>query len=161
MSDSLRLHGLQQARPLHHQLPELTQTHVHWVITFSSHLQSFPASGSFPRSRRFTSDGQSIGTSASASLRPVNIQGWFPLGLTGLISLKSKGLWRVFSNTTVQMDQFFSTQLLYSSTLTSIHDYWKNHWMMKMQKCFENHGRKILLSGGKAGKASLRRKKFS
>ena len=69
------------------------------VVPFSSCLQSFPASGSFPMSRLFSSCGQSIG--ASASVHPVNIQGWFPLGLTGLVSLQSKGLSRVFSNTTV------------------------------------------------------------
>ena len=105
--------------PVHHQLLEFTQTHAHWVgdaiqpsssvNPFSSHLQSFPASGSFPMSRLFTSGGQSIG--ASASVLPRNIQSWFPLGLTGLISLQSKGLSRVFSNTTVQKHQFFCTQL--------------------------------------------------
>ena len=81
------------------------------VVPFSSRLQSFPASGSFPMSQFFTSSGQSIGTSASASVLPVNIQDWFPLWLTGLISLQSKGLSRVFSNTTVQEHQFYSTQV--------------------------------------------------
>ena len=81
------------------------------VIPFSSCLQSFLASGSFPRSQFFTSGGQSIGVSASASVLPMNIQDWFPLGLTGLISLQSKALSRVFSNTTVQKHQFISTQL--------------------------------------------------
>ena len=81
------------------------------VIPFSSHLQSFPASGSFPMSQFFTSGGQSMGVSASASVLPVNIQGWFPLGLTGLISLQSKRLSRVFSNTTVQKHPFFGAQL--------------------------------------------------
>ena len=76
-------------------------------IPYSSCLQSFPASGSFPVSRFFTSDGQSFG--ASASVLPMNIQ-WFPLGLTGLISLQSKGLSRVFSSTTVQKYQFFVAQ---------------------------------------------------
>ena len=70
------------------------------VITFSSCLQSFPASGSFPMSQFFASSGQSIGVSASASVLPMNIQDWFPLVLTGWISLQSKGLSRVFSNTT-------------------------------------------------------------
>ena len=70
----------------------------------------FPASGSFPVSQLFTSGGQSIGASASASVLPVNIQGWFPLGLTGWISLQSKGLSRVFSSTTVQKHQFFVAQ---------------------------------------------------
>ena len=80
------------------------------VIPFSSCLQSFPASGSFSMSQFFASGGQSIGVSASASVLPMNIQDWFPLGLTDLISLQSKGLSRVFSNTTVQKHQFFSTQ---------------------------------------------------
>ena len=96
------------------------------VIPFSSHLQCFPASRSFPMSQFFASGGQSTGVSASASALPMNIQDWFPLGWTGWISLQSKGLSRVFSNTTVQKHQFFGTQL-YSPTLTSIHDYWKNH----------------------------------
>ena len=78
---------------------------------FSSCLQSFPASGSFPRSQFFTSGDQSIGASASASVLPMNIQDWFPLEWTDLISLQSKGLSRVFSNTTVQKHQFFGTQL--------------------------------------------------
>ena len=111
--------------PVYHQLLELAQTHVHWVgdaiqpshclPLFSSCLQSFPASGSFPMSWLFASGGQS--TRASASILPMNIQDWFPLGLTGLISLKSKGLSRVFSNTTVQKHQilrcsaFFTVQL--------------------------------------------------
>ena len=108
--------------PVHHQLPEFTQTHVHWVCDaiqlyhpLSSPspptLKSFPASGSFPMSQLFTSSGQSIGVSASASVLPMNSQGWFPLRLTGLISLLSKGLSRVFSSTTVQKYQFFSAQL--------------------------------------------------
>ena len=80
------------------------------VIPFSSCLQSFPASGSFPVSWLFTSGGQSTGVSASASVLPMNIQDWFPLGLTGLISLQSKRLSRVFSNTTVPQHQFFGAQ---------------------------------------------------
>ena len=106
--------------PVHHQLPELTQTHVHWVgdafqsshsvIPFSC-LQSFPASRSFPVGQFFTSGGQSIVASASTSVLPVNIQDWFPLGWTGWISLQSKGLSRVFFNTTVKKHQFFGTQL--------------------------------------------------
>ena len=81
------------------------------VIPFSSYLQSFPASGSFPVSQFFTSGGQTIGVSASASVIPMNIQDWFPVGWTGWISLQSQGLSRVFSNTTVQKHQFFSAQL--------------------------------------------------
>ena len=105
--------------PVHHQLPEFTQTHVHWVadaiqqshpvIPFSSHLQSFPASESFQMSQFFASGGQSIGV--SASVLPMNIQDWFPLRQSGWISLQSKGLSRVFSDTTVQKHQFFSAQL--------------------------------------------------
>ena len=84
---------------------------------FSFCLQSFPASGSFPMSQLFTSGGQSIGVSASTSVLPMNTQGWFPLGGTGWIFLQSKGLSRVFSNTTIQKHQFFSTQLsLYSNS---------------------------------------------
>ena len=81
------------------------------AVPFSSCLQSFPASGSFPMSQFFTSGGQSIGVSASTSVLPVNIQDWFPLGWTGWISLQSKGLSRVFSNTTVQKHQLFGAQL--------------------------------------------------
>ena len=81
------------------------------VILFSSHLQSFPASGSFPRSRFFASGGQSIGVSASASVIPMNIPDWFLLGWTGWISLQSKGLSRVFFNTTVQKHKFLGAQL--------------------------------------------------
>ena len=97
------------------------------VVSFSSCPQSFPASESFPVSQFFESGGQSTGASATASVLPWNIQGWFPLGLAGWISLHSKGFSRVFSNTTVQKHQFCSTQLCYSPTLTSIHDHWKNH----------------------------------
>ena len=81
------------------------------VIPFFSCHQSFPASGSFQLNQLFASGGQSIGVLASASVLPMNIQDWFPLGWTGWISLRSKGLSRVFSNTTVQKHQFFSTQL--------------------------------------------------
>ena len=107
--------------PVHHQLREFTQTHVHWVgdasnisssvTSFSSCLQSFPTSGSFHMSQLFTSGGQNIGVSASISVLPMNSQDWSPLGWTGWISLQSKGLSRVFSNTTIQKHQFFSAQL--------------------------------------------------
>ena len=108
--------------PVLHYLLELAQTHVHWVsdtiqpshpshlVPFSSCLQPFPASGSFLMSQPLASGGQSIGASASASVLPMNIQGWFPLGLTSLIFLQSKGLTRVFSNTMVQKHQSFGTQ---------------------------------------------------
>ena len=81
-----------------------------YVALFSSRLQSFPESGSFPMSQFFTSGAQSIGGSASASVLPMNIKDYFPLGLTGLISLQSKGLSRVFSKITVQKHQFFGAQ---------------------------------------------------
>ena len=96
------------------------------VIPFSSCPQSFPASGSFLMSQFFASGGQSIAVSASTSVLPMNIQDWFPSGLSGLISLQSKGLSRVFSNSTVQKHQFFGGQLsLWSNS--HIHDYWKNN----------------------------------
>ena len=102
--------------PVHRQFPELVQTHVHRISDaiqpFSSCRQSFPASGSFPVSQFFTSRGQSIRVSASASVLPMNIQDW-SLGLTGLISLQSKGLSRVFSNTTVRgwLDCYFKKKI--------------------------------------------------
>ena len=89
---------------------------------FSSCLQSFPASDSFPVSHLFASGGQNIRTLASTSALAVTIQGWFPFRLTGLISLLSKGLSRVFSSTIIWNNQFFSTQPLYGPTLTSIRD---------------------------------------
>ena len=89
-------------------------------------LQSFPASGSFPMSQFFVSGGQSIGVSALPSVLPMNIQDWFLLGLTDLISLQSKGFSRVF-NTIVQKHQFFGAQLSLWSNSMFIHDYWKNH----------------------------------
>ena len=124
--------------PVLHHLPELAQTHVHRVgdaiqpsltlsFSFSSRLQSFPASGSFQMSQLFASGGQSIGASVSASVLPVNFQNLFPLRWTGLISLLSKGLSTVFSNTTVQKHQFFGTLPSLWSNSHSIHDYWKNH----------------------------------
>ena len=139
VSDSLRPHGLQHTRlPCPSPTPEACsnscplnqwchQTISSSVIPISSCRQSFPASGSFPMSQFFTSGGQSIGVSGSASVLPMNIQDWFCLGLIDLISLPSKGLSRVFSNTTVQKHQFFSTQLsLWSSS--HIHIWlWKNH----------------------------------
>ena len=120
VSDSLRPHWLQHTRlPCTSLSPKVCSNSCslsRWchptisssVIPFPSCFQSFPASGSFPMSQPFASGGQSIG--ASASVLPMNTQGSFPLGLTGLISLKSKGLSRVFSNTTVQKHQLFSTQ---------------------------------------------------
>ena len=123
MSNSLQPHGLQHAR-----LPCLSPNpgaYSNWctsswwchptisssVVPFSCRLQSFPISGFFPISQFFASGSQSIGVSASVSVLPVNIQDWFPLGLSGLISLQSKVLSRVFSNTTVKKHQFLGAQL--------------------------------------------------
>ena len=123
MSDSLQPQVLQHSRP---PCPSWTPgdysnscplsqwchpTTSSSVIPFFSRLQSFPESGSFQMSQLFASSGQSIGVSASTSVLPTNIQDWFPLGWTGWISLKSKGLSRVFSNNTVQKHQFFCAQL--------------------------------------------------
>ena len=132
MSNYLWPHGLQHARfpcpspspgacsnsgPLTRwYLPTISSS----VVPFSC-LQSFPTSGSCLRSQVFALGGQSIGVSASASVLPVDIQGWFPVGLTGWISSQSKGLSRVFSNTILQKHQFFGP------TLISVHDYWKKH----------------------------------
>ena len=122
MSDSLQPHGPQHARlPCPPPTPRACSNACpssQWchpnilssVISFSSCLQSFLASGSFLMSQLFTSDGQNIGTSASASVLPMNIQGWVPLILTGLISWQSKELSRVFSKTTVQKHQFLGAQ---------------------------------------------------
>ena len=123
MSNSLWAHGLQHtrlscpsptARVYSNSCPLSRWCHPtisSSVVPFSSCLQSFPASGSFQMSQFFASGGQSIRVSASASVLSVNIQDWFPLGRTGWISLQSKGLSRVFSNTTVQKHQFFDAQL--------------------------------------------------
>ena len=94
------------------------------VALFSSCPQFFPASGSFPTSQLFASSGQSIGVSASTSVLPMNIQDWFPLRWTSWISLLSNGLWRVFSKKSINSS---AHSFLYSPTLTSVHDYWKNH----------------------------------
>ena len=123
VSDAWQPHGLQYARPpcpsptpraCSNSCPSSRWCHPiisSSVIPFSSRLQSFLASGSFPISQFFASGGQSIGVSASASVLPMNIQDWFPLGWTGWMSLQSKGLSRMFSNTTVQKHQFFCAQL--------------------------------------------------
>ena len=139
MSDSLWPHGSQHTRP---PCPSPTPR-VHsnsrpssrWchpaisssVVPFSSGPQSLPASESFPVSQLFAWGGQSTGVSALASFLPKKSQGWSPSEWTGWISLQSKGLPRVFSNTTVQKHQFFSAQPSSQSTLTSIHDHRKNH----------------------------------
>ena len=150
MSDSLLPCGLQHTR-----LPCLSPTPgaysdscplSQWchptitssVIPFSSHLQSFPASGYFPMSQFFASGGQRIGVSASASVLPMDIQDWFPLGWTYWISLQSKELSTVFSSTTVQKHLFFNTQpSLWSKS--HIHTCcWKNHSFDYTDVCLQS-----------------------
>ena len=136
-SNSLWPHELQHTRPhcpsptpgVHPNQHPLSQ----WchpiistsVVSFSSCPQSFPASGSFQISKFFASGAHSIGVSASTSVLPMNTQDWSPLGWTGWISLQSKGLSRIFSNTTVQKHPFFSAQLSSPSNSHTIHDYRK------------------------------------
>ena len=134
VSNSLRLHELQHARPpcpspapgvYPNSCPSSWWCHpnnLSLVVPFSSCPQSFPASGSFPISQFFKSGGWNIGASASASVPPVNIKCWFPLWLIALISLQSKGRSKVFTNTTVQKHQFFSAQLSLQSN-SHIHPY--------------------------------------
>ena len=136
VSDSLWTHELQHARPpcpsptprVHSNLCPLVSDAIQpssSVFAFSSCPQSFPASRPFQISQLFTSGGQSIGVSPSTSVLPKNPQNWSPLGWTGWISLQSKGLSRVFSNTTVQSINSSALSFLHSPTLTSIHDHWK------------------------------------
>ena len=142
MSDSLRPHDMQHARlPCLSLSPSpracsnscLLSRSCHpsilsSVIPFSSCLQSFPASGSFPMIPLFSTGGHSVEASASASVLPMNIQGWFPLGLAGLISLQSKGLSRIFSSSKAQKHQFFNTQpSLWSNSHIHTWPYRKNH----------------------------------
>ena len=139
VSNSLRPHEPQHARPpcpsptprVHPNPCPLSRwchpTISSSVIPFSSCPQSSSASGSLQMSQHFASGGQSTGVSALASVLPMNPQDRSPLGWTGWITLQSKGLSRVFSNTTVQKHQFFGTQLSLCPTLTFIHDHWKNH----------------------------------
>ena len=143
--------------PLHHQLPRLLKlmsiesvmpsNHLILVVPFSSCLQSFPASGSFPTSQFFTSGIQSIGASASASVFPVNIQDWFPLGWTGLISLQSKELSRVFSNTTVQNHQFFSAQFSLWSNC-HIHTWLREHSYIELNNYYRDSCTLLLTKRG-------------
>ena len=139
MSDSLQPHEPQQARlacpsPTLGVYPNSSPlsrwcllTNSSSVIPFSSCLQSFPTSGPFPMSQSFASGGQNIGVSASTSVFPMNTQAWFPLGWTGWISLQSKRLSRVFCKPQFKNINSSVLSFLYSPTLTSIHDYWKNH----------------------------------
>ena len=105
------------------------------VIPFSSCLQSFPASGSFPVSWLFALGSQSFGT--SASVLPMKIQGWFPLGLTGLISLLSKGLSRILFSTNLKASVLWLLAF-FMVWLTSVHDYWKNHSCDYTDLCWQN-----------------------
>ena len=132
--------------PVHHQFPELAKTHpstissiLSSVIPFSSCLQYFPASGSFQMSQFFTSGGQSIEVSASALVLAMNIQDWFPLGLTGLISCSPMDSQE--SSPIPQFKSINSSALssLYGPTLTSIHDYWKNHSFDQMDLCQQSN----------------------
>ena len=137
VSNSLWSHGLKHSRPpfpssspgvcpsscsLHQWCPPAISSSD---TLFSFCPQSFPASGTFPRNRLFASDDQNTRASASASVLPVDIQGWSPLRLTGLISLLSKGLSEVFSSTTVQRHQFFGGLPSYGPALTTVHDRWE------------------------------------
>ena len=134
--------------PALHRLLELAQTHVHWVgdaiqpshpfsLPFSSCPESLPASRSFPVSRFFTSSGQSIGASAPASVLAMNIQGWFPLGWTGLISLLSKGLSRVFQHHNSKASLLWCSVFFIVHSYI-VHDYWKNHCFDNMNLCQQN-----------------------
>ena len=125
--------------PVHHQLPEFTQTHVHWVgdAIQPSHSQSSSSPSAFNLSEhqglfQWINSFHQVAKVLEfqfqhQSFQWMNIQAWFPLGWTGLISLQSKGFSRVFSSTIVQRHQFFSAQPAYCPALTSIHDYWKIH----------------------------------
>ena len=153
VSDSLRPQELQHARPpcpsptpgVHSDSRPLSQ----WchpaisssVVPFSFYPQSLPASEYFPMSQLFTWGGQSTGVSALASFLPKKSQGWSPSEWTGWISLQSRGLSRVFSNTTVQKHQFFGTQPSSQSNSHIIHDHWKDH-SLRMLKFI---GRRLLL----------------
>ena len=127
--------------PVLYCLPEFAWTHVHWVSDVTNHLilccclsiclLSFPASGSFPMSWLFASGGQRIGASALASVLPMNIQDWSPLGWTGLISSLTKGLSRIFSSTTVGLTCSSMLRFLYGPILTFIHDCWKTTALTK------------------------------
>ena len=135
--------------PVLHHLLEFVQTHVHQVsdaiqpshpvIPFSFCLQSSPASGSFPVSWLFTSNGQSIGVSASASVFPMNIQDWFPLGWTCWISLQSRDSQESSPTPQFKSINFSPFSFLYSPTLTSIHDDCKNHSFDWMDLCWQSN----------------------
>ena len=151
MSSSLKSHGLHHARlPCPSLSPGVYSNSCplsrwwHPAISssftpFFSCFQSFPASGSFPMSQLCASGSPSIGASTSASVLPVNTQGWFPLELTGLISLQPKGFLRVFSSTRFESINSLVLSLLCGPTLTSVHDYWKNHGFDYMDLCLHSN----------------------
>ena len=152
VSNSLRPHGLQHARPhcpsptpgvYSNSCPSSQWCHPtisSSVVPFSSCLQSFQASGSFQMSQLFASGGQSIEVSASTSVLAVNTQDWSPLGWTDWISLKSKGFSRVFSfEPQFKSINFLVLSFLYSPTLQSIHDHWKNHSLDQMDLCWQSN----------------------
>ena len=147
VSESLWPHGLQHARlPSPSPIPKASSNSCplsQWCpptissssAPFSSCPQSFPASGSFPVSQLFPSGGQNIGTSASATILPMNIQGWFPLGLSGLIYLQSKGLSRVSPAPQFESISSSALSLLHSPNFTAVQDHWKSHNFDYMQLC--------------------------
>ena len=151
MSESLRPHGLQHTRPpcpspslgvcpssysLHQWCcPAVSSSHT----LFSFCPQSYPVSGTFPMSHLFVSDDLHTRASASASVLPVNIQGWSPLRLTGLVSLLSKGLSKVFSSTTVQRHQFFGGLPSYGPALTTVRDHREDHSLDYMDLCWQSY----------------------
>ena len=149
VSDSLQPHESQHIRPpCSSQTPRIYSNSClsSWwwhpaisssVVPFSSCPQSLPASGSFPMSQLFAWGGQSTGVSASASVLPMNTRDWSPSGWAGWISLQSKGLSRVFSNTTVQ--KILVLSFPHSPALTSIHDHWENHSLDQMDLCWQSN----------------------
>ena len=151
MSESLRPHGLQHARPpcpsptpkvYSNSCPLSPWCHPtvsSSVVPFSSCPQSLPASGSFPMSQLFTGDGRSTGVSALASVLPMKTQDWSPLEWTGWIFLQSKGLSRVFSTPQFKNINSSALSFLYNTTLTSIHDYWKNHCLDETNLCWQSN----------------------
>ena len=150
MSDSLWPHELQHTRLLCPPLsPRVCSdscllgwwcylTISSFVTPFSFYILSFLTSRSFPLSQLLASGGQTVGVSASASVLPMNIQGWFPVGLTALISLQSKGLSRVFSSTTFKSINSMALRVLCGPTVISVNDYWKNHNFEYVDICWQS-----------------------
>ena len=145
MSDSLWFHGLQHTRPPSPRVCPSSCSLQRWCCPaifssdalFSFCCRSFPASETFSMSHLFATDDQNTG--ASASVLPVNIQGWFPLRLTGLIFLQSRGLSGVFSSSTVERHQLLAFCLVYSPALTTLCDHWKDHSLNYMDLCWQTN----------------------